>query len=87
MREKLTEMAREQFTPNNIFYTQLFINYLSSQDATKVKFCDKAGIKIPNVGTHMYGHSAIGTRCVEIVRKQESLNNTLNLLVSLHGPG
>ena len=87
VRKKLTEMARERFTANNIFYTQLFINYLTSQDATKVKFCDEAGIKTPDVGTRMYGHSAIGTRCVAIVRKQESPNNTLNLLVSLDGAG
>ena len=85
-RKKITKLARERFTPNNIFYTQLFINYLSSKDPTKLKFFDEAGIKIPEVGTRTYGHSAKGTRSVEIIRKQESPNNTLNLLVSLDGP-
>ena len=37
---------------------KLFINYLSLKDATKVKFLDKAGIKIPDIGTRMYGHNA-----------------------------
>ena len=85
-RKKITKLARERFTPNNIFYTQLFINYLSSKDPTKLKFFDEAGIKIPEVGTRTYGHSVKGTRSVEIICKQKSPNNTLNLLVSLDGP-
>ena len=85
-RKKITKLARERFTPNNIFYTQLFINYLSSKDPAKLKFFDEAGIKIPGVGTRTYGHCAKGARCVEIIRKQESANNTLNLLASLDGP-
>ena len=83
----MTKLARERFTTNNIFYRQLFINYLSSKDATRVKFFNEAGTKIPDVGTRTYGHSVIGTRCVEIVQKPESPNNTLNLLISLDGPG
>ncbi|CAB3982844.1 Hypothetical predicted protein [Paramuricea clavata] len=85
-RKKLTRLARERFTPENMFYTQLFINYLSSKDPYRLKFFDEAGIKIPCVGTRTYGHSAKGTRSVEVVRKHESPNKTLNMLVSLDGP-
>ena len=68
-------------------YTQLFIDYLSSKDPRKLKFFDEAGVKLPDVGTRNYGHSPIGTRCVDVVRKCESPNTTLNLLVSLsNGP-
>ena len=79
-------MASERFTADNLFYTQLFINYLSSKDPRRLKFFDEAGVKIPDVGTRTYGHSAKGTRCVEVSRKLESPNTTLSMLVSLNGP-
>ena len=85
-RKKITKLAYECFTPENIIYTQLFIDYLNSKDPRKLKFFDEAGIKLPDVGARNYGHSPVGTRCVEVVRKCESPNTTLNLLVSLNGP-
>ncbi len=85
-RKKLTKLARERFTPENMIYTQLFIDYLSSKDPYKLKFFDEAGIKVPCVGTRTYGHSAKGTRSVEVIRKHESPNKTLSMLVSLEGP-
>ena len=53
-RKKLTKVASERFTPDNLFYTQLFINYLSSKDPRRLKFFDEAGVKIPDVGTRTY---------------------------------
>ena len=85
-RKKITHVAKERFTPENMAYTQLFINYISSKDLTKIKFFDEAGIKTPGVGTRLYGNSPVGTRCVEITRKAESPNATLNLLISVDGP-
>ena len=85
-RKKLTLIARERFHQDNILYTQLFIDYLSAKNPGRIKFFDESGIKLPNVGTRLYGHSAIGMRSVELVRKRESRNMTLNLLVSLTGP-
>ena len=85
-RKKMTKLAIERFTPENVIYTQLYIDYLSAKDPAKLKFFDEAGIKLPDVGGRSYGHSAIGVRCVEVVRKSESPNATLNLLVSLSGP-
>ena len=66
-------------------YTQLFINYLSSINPVKVKFFDEAGIKTLGCGTCLYGNSPVGERCIEIARKVESPNYTLNLLLSLNG--
>ncbi|XP_028404078.1 uncharacterized protein LOC114526751 [Dendronephthya gigantea] len=66
-------------------YTQLFIDYLSAKDVRKLKFFDEAGIKVPNVGTRRYGHSPVGERCVEVIRKKENPNTTLNMLVSING--
>ena len=85
-RKKITQIAAERFTFDNMLYTQLFIDYLSSKDVRRIKFFDEAGIKIPDVGTRLYGNSPIGERCVEVVRKKENPNTSLNKLVSLDGP-
>ena len=84
-RKKITHIAAERFTFENTLYTQLFIDYLSSKDVQKIKFFDEAGIKISNLGTRLYGNSPIGERCMEVVRKRENPNTTLNMLVSLNG--
>lgn len=84
-RKKITHVAKERFTYENMVYTQLFINYLSSKDPAKIKFFGEAGIKTPDCGTRLYGNSPVGERCVEISREVESPNYTLNLLLSLNG--
>ena len=85
-RKKITHVASQRFTASNMLYTQLFIDYVSSKDPWCLKFFDEAGIKIPDVGTRLYGHALVGERCVEIIKKYETPNNTLNLLISLNGP-
>ena len=55
-RKKLTKVASERFTPDNLFYTQLFINYLSSKDPRRLKCFDEAGIKIPTVAQKCHGN-------------------------------
>jgi transposase len=84
-RKKITHVALQRFTFTNVLYTQLFVNYLSSKDARKIKFFDEAGIKSPDAGIRLYGHAPVGERCVEVERKLENPNTTLNLLVSLNG--
>jgi transposase len=68
-RKKITQIAAERLTANNILYTQIFMNYLNAQDPYRVKFFDEAGIKLPDQCTRKYGHSPVGQRCVEITRK------------------
>ncbi|CAB3986695.1 Ankyrin repeat domain-containing 34B [Paramuricea clavata] len=84
-RKKISHVARQRFTATNVLYKQLFIDYLSSKDASKIKFFDEAGIKMPDVGTRLYGNAPVGERCIEVVKRQETPNTTLNLLVSLNG--
>ena len=85
-RKRITSIAFERFTDENMMYTQLFVNYLSSKDPRRIKFFDEAGVKTPDVGTRLYGNAPSGERCVEIVRKAEAPNFTLNLLISVNGP-
>ena len=84
-RKKITHIAAERFTNNNILYTQLFMNYINTKDPYRVKFYDEAGIKMPDVGTRKFGHSPVGERCVEVSRKAQSPNLTLSALCSLNG--
>lgn len=84
-RKKISHIARERFTFDNMLYTQLFIDYLSAKDITTMKFFDEAGIEEPDVGTRPYGHAPVGERCVEVIRKKKSPNTTLNMLVSING--
>ena len=65
---------------------RLFIDYLKSKDVRTINIFDEAGIKVPDFGTRLYGHSPVGERCVEVIRKSESPNTILNMLVSYEGP-
>ena len=85
-RKKITNIALERFTQTNIFYTHLYINYLATKNPRRLKFFDEAGVKLPDVGTRLYRHSSVRTRCVKVMKKVESSNTTLNMPVSLDGP-
>ena len=84
-RKKITHVASQRFAYNNLLYTQIFMDYLSSKNPNSLKFFDEAGVKYPNVGMRLYGHAPKGERCVEVVKKCESPNATINMIVSLNG--
>ena len=83
-RKKITHIARERLTRGNMIYTQLFLNYVNSKNPYTLKFFDEAGIKTPDVGTRQYEHAPVGERYIEIIRKCQSPNFTLNALTSLY---
>ena len=66
-------------------YTQMFIDYLHAKNPCKLKFFDECGLKLPFHGKRLYGHAAIGKRCVECIRYHEWPNITVNLLAGLNG--
>ena len=70
-RKRITHVAKERFTDDNMIYTQWYIKYLSSKDPKRIKFFDEAGVKTPDIGTRLYGNAPSGERCVEIARKTE----------------
>jgi transposase len=63
--KKLQPIAQERFTLQNIAYTQLFVNYLNSKDPYTLKFFDECGLKLPQHGTHSYGHAPDGEHAIE----------------------
>ncbi|XP_070535100.1 uncharacterized protein [Ptychodera flava] len=84
-RKRCTAIAQERFTFANLEYTQNYMDYLYTVEPRRLKFMDESGFKTPTVSHPLYGHSLIGTRCVDIVRYHQSPNTTLNLLVGLDG--
>ena len=66
----MTKLALERLKPENIIYTQLFINYLSAKDPRKLKFFNEAGIKLPDVGGRSYGHSVVGPVVLKLLENQ-----------------
>lgn len=83
--KKVSTVAQERFTVDNIAYTQMFIDYLYSKDPFKLKFFDECGLKTSSHGKRLYGHSPVGERCVEFMRYHQSQNITVNLLAGLNG--
>ena len=77
--------AAEKFTQQNIEYCQAFHDYISTVDLRKRKFFDKSGLKLPDIANPNYGHSHIGTPCVEMFQNMQMPNITLNLLCGADG--
>ena len=83
--KKITRVAQERFTIQNMAYTQLFIDYLHEKDPYTLKYFDECSVKLPANGRRFYRHAPIGERAVEIERYCETSNTTVNLMCSLTG--
>ena len=84
-RKRLGKCGSEGFTPENIVYTQLYIDYLKDEDPSSVKFFDEAGFQLPDVGHRNFGFSPVSEDCVEVRRYLSTTNLTLNFLVGYDG--
>ena len=84
-RKKITTVANERFTDENMIYTQLFIDDLHRKDPFTLLFFDEASFKILTAFNCTHGHVPKGERCVEISRYHPDPNITLNILVGLDG--
>ena len=59
-RKKISTVAQERFSLENMAYTQMFIDYLHAKDPFKLKFFDECGLKLPFHGKRLYGHAPVG---------------------------
>ena len=84
-RKRLGKCASERFTPENIVFTQLYIDYLKGKDPSSVKFFDESGFQLPDAGHRNFGFSPVGEDCVEVRRYLSTANLTLNFLVGFDG--
>jgi hypothetical protein len=84
-RKIMVTPAAEKFTPNNINYTQGFLDYMSRQNPYKLKYFDESGFNMPDSVRRKYGHSPVGQPAVEIDKHTRTPHLTLNLMVGLNG--
>ncbi len=84
-RKRVSLNNERRFTPENLAYTQAFMDELYSRDPHTLKFFDEAGFKIPDSIIPTYGYSQKGVRCVVIERYAQSPNYTLNLMLGTSG--
>ena len=82
--KRLTAYHPNKFVDRNLEYTQQFIDFVFAQDPSKLKFMDEAGIKHIH-GNKVYGHAPVGKRAVTVSKFINSQNNTLSLLLGMHG--
>lgn len=68
--KRITHVAAERFTNENMIYTLIFMDYLSSKNWCRVKFFNEAEVKTPDIGTGLHGNAPSENRCVEIARKK-----------------
>lgn len=83
--KKVSRPHGERFTPDNLRYTQAFIDHIQTLDPNKVLYMDESGYKI-TVCHRTRGHSEVGVRCIEVSRYHANPHVTLNMLVGLRGP-
>lgn len=83
--KRSTTANSRRFTNENIIYTQNYIDVILTLNPHTVKFMDESGFQFPETCNPKYGHSAKGTRCVQICRYAPRPNVTLNLLLGTSG--
>ena len=66
-------------------YKQLYIDYVSQKDPTKIKFFDESGFRFPEAGLRYYGFSPVRVPCVEVQRYMACPDITLNFLAGVGG--
>lgn len=73
-----------RFTPDNLAYTQAYIDELYTRDAHHLKFFDESGF-CPTSNHPKYGWSEKGVRCVDVKRYAQNPHFTLNLMIGTEG--
>ena len=77
-RKRVSKLAQERFTEENIIYTQLYIDYIHQKDPMKNKFLYESGFRLLEAGLRYYGYAPSGLPCVEIQRYIATPNLTFS---------
>lgn len=82
--KRISKINKNRFTPQNMNYTQHYINHINQKDPFTLKFMDEMGIKLAD-GQNNYGHSVKGLPCIELTRYNPHANGTVNAIVGMSG--
>ena len=58
---------------------------MNTLDPHRTKFFDETGVNVSDCANPKYGHSVIGTPCVEVMRNARTRNVTVNILCGTSG--
>ena len=83
--KKMIRPSAEKFTPENIEYCQMYVNFMNTLDPHRIKFFDETGVNVSDCANPKYGHSIKGTSCVEVMRNARTRNVTVNVLCGTSG--
>ncbi len=81
-RKKTTLINNRRFTPDNMDYTQIYMDYVWDKNPLKLKFMDESGVE-ESAGQRTYGHGWVGKRAYEVTKFNKRTSKTVNLLVGL----
>lgn len=73
-----------RFNPDNLQYTQAYMQELFTRDVHHLKFFDEAGF-CPTSNHPNYGWSQKGVRCIDVRRYADNPHFTLNLMIGTEG--
>ena len=73
-----------RWTPENIIYTQQFLNTIQLLNPDDLLFMDESSVHI-NCGVSMYGSSKKGHHALHFLKHSTGANYTLHLIAGLHG--
>ena len=82
--KRIARYSKNRFTPQNMNYTQNFLNYVGQKDTFSLKFMDEMGVELSD-GQNVYGHSLKGTPCIEMTRHNPHRNVTASVIVGMSG--
>ena len=77
--------SAEKFTPENIKYCQMYVNFMNTLDPQRIKFFDETGVKLSNCANPSYSQSVKGTSCVVVMWNAQTRNVTVNVLCGTYG--
>ncbi|CAC5368339.1 unnamed protein product [Mytilus coruscus] len=80
--KRLHRPSGDRFTPENMRYTQAYLDFCQTKRPHQIKFMDESGFKLVTANRN-YGHSQKGEQCIEIGRFIPGANLTLNFLIGL----
>ena len=82
--KKCKTSNESRFSPENLRYTQAFMDELFTRNPHRLKFFDEAGFAVSSTHPN-YGWSPIGMRAIEIRRYHDTPNVSLNLMIGTSG--
>ena len=83
-RKKTSHSNDLRWTPENIIYTQQFLNTIQLLNPDDLVFMDESSVHI-NCGGRMYGSSKKGDHALHFSKHLTGANYTLHLITGLHG--